>query len=88
MKWISILSVGSGRAFSVRQQTRNEFAAAATPAKGEAHHGPLWLAPRLPRFFRHNSAPMFGDATLPFAEKVSRWLAEPKTAVELLTNVR
>ncbi|RXT35448.1 hypothetical protein [Bradyrhizobium betae] len=52
-------------------------------------HGMLtrWLAPRFPRFFRHNNAPMFGDATLSFTEKVSRWLAEPKTAVELLSNV-
>ncbi|MCK1393065.1 hypothetical protein [Bradyrhizobium sp. 1] len=52
-------------------------------------HGMLtpWLAPRFPRFFRHNSAPMFADATLSFTEKVSRWLAEPKTAVELLSNV-
>ncbi|MBR0786384.1 hypothetical protein [Bradyrhizobium iriomotense] len=46
-----------------------------------------WLAAKFPRAFRHNSAPMFGDATLSFTEKVSRWLAEPKTAVELLTNV-
>ncbi|MGY8634256.1 hypothetical protein RAD15_17395 [Bradyrhizobium sp. 14AA] len=46
-----------------------------------------WLAPKFPRFFRHNSAPMFGDATLTFTEKVARWLAQPKTAVELLTNV-
>ena len=30
---------------------------------------------------------MFADAILSFAEKVSRWLAQPKTAVELLTNV-
>ena len=47
----------------------------------------IWLAPKFPRFFRHNNAPAFGDATLSFTEKVSRWLAEPKTAVELLTNV-
>jgi hypothetical protein len=46
-----------------------------------------WLAPKFPRFFQHNSAPMFGDATLSFTEKVSRWLAQPKTGVELLTNV-
>jgi len=46
-----------------------------------------WLAPKFPRFFRHNSAPMFGDAMLSFTEKVSRWLAEPKTAVELLSNL-
>ncbi|WP_439394534.1 hypothetical protein ACRQ5Q_35380 [Bradyrhizobium sp. PMVTL-01] len=30
---------------------------------------------------------MFADAILSFAEEVSRWLAEPKAAVELLTNV-
>jgi hypothetical protein len=46
-----------------------------------------WLSPKFPRFFRHNSAPMFSDATLSFTEKVSCWLAQPKTAVELLTNV-
>jgi len=47
----------------------------------------IWLAPKFPRFFRHNNAPVFGDATLSFTEKVTGWLAEPKTAVELLTNV-
>ena len=46
-----------------------------------------WLAPKFPRFFRHNREPVFADATLSFTEKVSRWLAQPKTALELLTNV-
>ncbi|WP_271585576.1 hypothetical protein [Bradyrhizobium sp. CCBAU 45389] len=30
---------------------------------------------------------MFADATRSFTEKVARWLAEPKTAVELPTDV-
>ena len=46
-----------------------------------------WLAPKFPRFFKHSSEPVFLDATLSFAEKVSRWLAQPNTAVQLLTNV-
>ncbi|MBW7971142.1 hypothetical protein [Bradyrhizobium sp. BR 10289] len=47
----------------------------------------ICLAPKFPRFFRHNHTPVFDDATLSFSEKITRWLAEPKTAVELLTNV-
>jgi hypothetical protein len=46
-----------------------------------------WLAPKFPRFFRQNSAPAFGDPTLSFSEKVSHWLAQPKTAVQLLSNL-
>lgn len=46
-----------------------------------------WLAPKFPRVFKHSSEPAFLDANLSFAEKVSYWLAQPKTALQLLTNV-
>ncbi|MCP3446757.1 hypothetical protein [Bradyrhizobium sp. CCGUVB14] len=46
-----------------------------------------WLGPKFPRFFKHTSEPMFLNAHLSFAEKVSCWLGQPKTALQLLTNV-
>lgn len=46
-----------------------------------------WLGPRFPRFFRQTSEPVFLDATLGLAEKMSHWLAQPKTALQLLTSV-
>lgn len=44
------------------------------------------LGPKFPHFFRHSFEPLFADPSLSFYEKVSRWLAQPKTAVLLLTN--
>ena len=46
-----------------------------------------WLGPRFPRLLRHGYEPMFFDAALPFGEKVSRWRTQPKTSLQLLTNV-
>lgn len=46
-----------------------------------------WLGPKFPYFFRHSFEPLFADPALPFSEKVSRWLAQPKTALQLLTNL-
>ena len=46
-----------------------------------------WLAPKFPHFFRYNNEPAFADPTLSFSEKISRWLARPNTAVQLLSNV-
>jgi hypothetical protein len=45
-----------------------------------------WLGPRFPHFFRHSFEPLFADPALSFSEKVSRWLVQPKTALQLLTN--
>ena len=45
-----------------------------------------WLGPKFPRFFRHTGEPVFLDGTLTLADKVSRWLAQPKTALQLLAN--
>lgn len=44
------------------------------------------LGPKFPYFFRHSYEPLFADPTLSFSDKVSRWLAQPKTALQLLTN--
>jgi hypothetical protein len=46
-----------------------------------------WLGPRFPRLVRNGYEPMFFDAALPFGEKVSRWRTQPKTSLQLLTNV-
>jgi hypothetical protein len=46
-----------------------------------------WLGPKFPYFFRHSNEPLFADSTLSFTEKVSRWLSQPKTALQLLTNL-
>jgi hypothetical protein len=46
-----------------------------------------WLGPKFPRFFRHYYEPLFADPTLSFSEKVSGWLAQPKIALQLLTNL-
>lgn len=45
-----------------------------------------WLGPKFPHFFRHSFEPLFADPALSFSGKVSRWLAQPKTALQLLTN--
>ena len=46
-----------------------------------------WLGPKFPYFFRHYNEPLFADPMLSFSEKVSRWLAQPKTALQLLTSL-
>jgi hypothetical protein len=45
-----------------------------------------WLGPKFPYFFRHSFEPLFADQTLSFSEKVSRWLAQPNTALKLLNS--
>lgn len=45
-----------------------------------------WLGPKFPHVFRHNFEPLFADPTLSFSDKVSRWLAQPKSALQLLSN--
>ena len=46
-----------------------------------------WLGPKFPHFFRHYHEPLFADPALSFSEKVSGWLAQPKIALQLLTNL-
>jgi hypothetical protein len=46
-----------------------------------------WLGPKFPRFFRNSYEPQFFDASLSFAEKLSRWREKPATSLQLLTNV-
>jgi hypothetical protein len=45
------------------------------------------LGARYRHFFRHSYEPLFADTTLSFSERVSRWLAKPNTAVQLLSQV-
>jgi hypothetical protein len=44
------------------------------------------LGPRFPKFFK-NYEPLFFDASLSFSEKLSRWRAQPKTSLQLVTTV-
>jgi hypothetical protein len=41
---------------------------------------------RFPHFFRHSFEPLFADTTLSFSERVTRWLAQPNTALQLLSQ--
>ena len=52
-------------------------------------HGLLtpWLAPKFPKFFKHGYEPLFFDASLSFAEKLSQWRAQPVVSLQLVTNV-
>jgi hypothetical protein len=52
-------------------------------------HGLLtpWLAPKFPKFFKNSYAPLFFDARLSFAEKLSQWRAQPAVSLQLVTNV-
>jgi hypothetical protein len=43
------------------------------------------LGPRFPKRFKNGYEPLFFDATLPFAEKIRRWRAQPATSLQLLT---
>ena len=42
------------------------------------------LGARFRHFFRHSYEPVFADTTLSFSERVTRWLAQPNTALQLL----
>ncbi|MGQ0686372.1 hypothetical protein [Bradyrhizobium sp.] len=46
-----------------------------------------WLGPKFLRFFRNSHEPLFFDASLSFAEKLTRWREKPATSLQLLTNV-
>ncbi|KYG23873.1 hypothetical protein SE92_29530 [Bradyrhizobium sp. AT1] len=44
------------------------------------------LGAKFPHFFRHSYEPLFADTTLSFSERVTRWLAQPNTALQLLSQ--
>jgi hypothetical protein len=44
------------------------------------------LGPRFPKFFK-NYEPHFFDASLSFDEKLAQWRAQPKTSLQLVTEV-
>jgi hypothetical protein len=46
-----------------------------------------WLAPKFPKFFKNSCEPLFFDARLSFAEKLSQWRAQPIVSLQLVTNV-
>jgi hypothetical protein len=46
-----------------------------------------YFGPKFPRFFKNGYEPLFFDATLPFAEKISRWRTQPTASLQLLTTV-
>jgi len=52
-------------------------------------HGLLtpWLAPKFPKFFKNSYEPLFFDARLSFAEKLSQWRAQPVVSLQLVTQV-
>ncbi|WBL77241.1 hypothetical protein I3J27_30070 [Bradyrhizobium xenonodulans] len=87
------LPIYSGVALMIKLINASEFAgepfgAAIFIAMLMIFHGLVTpgLGPRFPHFFRHNFEPLFADPALSFSEKVSRWLAQPKTALQLLSN--
>ena len=49
--------------------------------------GVAFLAPRWPRLFQASHEPVFFDASLSIKDRVAAWLAQPKTSLQLLTNV-
>ncbi|WP_441238214.1 hypothetical protein [Bradyrhizobium sp. 930_D9_N1_4] len=69
--------------------TDQRYGAASFIAMASTFHALLtpWLGPKFPHFFRHYHEPRFADPSLSFSEKVSGWLAQPKTALQLLTNL-
>lgn len=52
-------------------------------------HGLLtpWLAPKFPKFFKNSYEPLFFDAGLSFAEKLSQWRAQPTVSLQLVTQL-
>jgi hypothetical protein len=46
-----------------------------------------WLGPKFPNFFKNSYEPLFFDANLSFAEKLSRWRAQPAVSLQLVTQV-
>ena len=51
-------------------------------------HGLLtpWLGPKFPKFFRNSYEPLFFNAGLSFAEKISQWRAQPMVSLQLVTS--
>lgn len=51
-------------------------------------HGLLtpWLAPKFPKFFKYGYEPLFFDANLSFAEKLSQWRAQPAVSLQLVMS--
>jgi hypothetical protein len=45
-----------------------------------------YLGPKFPMLSKSSYEPLFFDGSLSFTDKVSRWLAETRTAQRLLTN--
>ena len=88
------LPIYAGAALTVKLMGVSEivgerYGAAIFVAIASTFHGLAvpWLGPKFPRFFRHTTEPAFLNAHLGFAEKVFCWMAQPKTALQLLTNV-
>ena len=52
-------------------------------------HGLLtpWLGPKFPNFFKNSYEPLFFNANLSFAEKLSQWRAQPTVSLQLVTQV-
>ena len=44
------------------------------------------LAPKFPKFFKHGYEPLFFDANLSFAEKLSQWRAQPAVSLQLVMS--
>ena len=46
-----------------------------------------YVGTRFPRFSKNSYEPLFFDASLTFAEKISRWRTQPATSLQLVTTV-
>lgn len=46
-----------------------------------------WLAPKYPKFFKNSYEPLFFDASLSFAGKLSQWRVRLVASLQLVTNV-
>ena len=46
-----------------------------------------WLAPKYPKLFTNSYEPLFFDASLSLADKVSRWRTQPTVSLVLLSNM-
>jgi Zn-dependent protease with chaperone function len=46
-----------------------------------------WLATKFPKLSRHSYEPLFFDASLSFAEKLSQWRAQPMASLQLVFEV-
>lgn len=46
-----------------------------------------WLATKFPNLSRHSYEPLFFDASLSFAEKLSQWRVQPMVSLQLVMQV-